>query len=99
MLPRRVRLGYQTIPVEVMPIEGANGVYHSSPPKIIIHPDQPTREEMNSLIHELLHAVWDHFNLPDENEEHCVTSLANGVTELLCRNPKLREYLCQSSGD
>ena len=96
MVPRRVRLGYQTIPIEIMPIEGANGVYHSHPQtKIIIHPDQPPRQELNSVLHELLHAVWDHFNLPQEDEEKCVTAMANGITELFVRNPKLREFVCQ----
>lgn len=44
---------------------------------------------VNTLIHESLHALWREYSLPPEHEEHIVTCLANGLTQVLRDNPEL----------
>ena len=45
------------------------------------------------LLHELLHAIWSHQNLPSKEEEKCVTGLASELTAVFRSNPKLLKYL------
>jgi hypothetical protein len=42
----------------------------------------------NTLLHETLHALWREYNLPTETEEHIVTCLANGLTQMASDNPE-----------
>lgn len=44
---------------------------------------------INTLIHETLHALFREYNLPQEHEEHIVTCLANGLTQMFRDNPEL----------
>lgn len=48
---------------------------------------------VNTLLHECLHALWREYNLPIEHEEHIVTCLANGLTQLIRDNPSLLPLL------
>ena len=98
-MPKELCLGYLTIAVEYKAMEGATGQYDAHPPRIAIAPEQRIDQEANTLLHESLHAMWDHFSLPADEEERCVTLLANGLTELIVRNPDLLKYLCRLNGD
>jgi len=45
---------------------------------------------LNTLLHEILHAVWKNKGLETEDdEEACVLLIANGLIEVFKRNPEL----------
>jgi hypothetical protein len=49
----------------------------------------PGDEVADTLIHEVLHALWRGYGLSGdrEEEEHCVTMLAHGIIALMRNNP------------
>jgi predicted Zn-dependent protease len=49
---------------------------------------------VDTLIHEILHAIWHEYGLGDsEAEERCVLVLASGLTQVLADNPHLRVWI------
>lgn len=42
---------------------------------------------VNTLIHEALHALFREYDLTEDNEEHIVTVLANGLCQIVRDNP------------
>lgn len=91
-----IKLGYRTwrLLLTDTPDEGTVEYANHT---VYIKPGRPPVEEMNTLIHELLHVVvHDRALMPgdlEEHEEKLVTGMANGLTELLLRNPVLRDIL------
>jgi len=47
----------------------------------------------STVIHEVLHAIWDSKNLPEEHEEIIVSILEVSLTELFEENPTLIKWL------
>lgn len=65
---------------------------------IWIDPDRPEARIRETLVHELLHALWDVAGLPSRDtervgQEETVDALASGLTLLLRDNPALVKYL------
>lgn len=105
-LPQYVDLGYKRLRIEWItahPLDGGelgSVNIHQSVIRIVKerHPDP--RELMDTLIHECLHAIWRSAHLPEEGdhsahppgEEHVVTILSRGLTELMQRNPHLLDW-------
>lgn len=55
---------------------------------------QPGIEEADTIVHEVLHAVWWLMDIGLSNqEEHVVRKLATGLTLVLKDNPQLLAYL------
>lgn len=51
---------------------------------------------VDTLFHEVLHAIWDERSLPNKpNEERAVRSLATGIVGLFQDNPKLLTWIKQ----
>lgn len=49
---------------------------------------------VGSLLHELLHAIWEDKNLPNKpHEERVVIALETGMVALLADNPKLMTWI------
>jgi hypothetical protein len=38
-------------------------------------------------LHEIIHAIWDEYDLPKEQEESCVRRLESGMTSFIVDNP------------
>lgn len=58
----------------------------------------------NTVLHEVLHAIWDAHGLSDEEpEETVVSSLANGLQAVLRDNPEFAvwfvNHMCESADD
>ena len=54
-------------------------------------------QAIDTVIHELLHAIWWSFHLDDKlEEEPAVTNIATGWTQLLMDNPKLDSWLTRA---
>jgi hypothetical protein len=47
----------------------------------------------DTLIHEILHAVWKTQGIKAKREETIVNALSTGFTQVLKDNPDLRKYL------
>ena len=66
---------------------------------MIIDEDHPCGyEAVNTVLHECFHAIYRLHNLrkPDDDEEveeRIVDSMANGMVELIRRNPPLVEWI------
>lgn len=95
MIP--VRIGYKTIDIKFIenPMADCVGMYKRGEGKIFIDQSLSPDEKLNTIIHELLHAVYHLYGLPadDDTEERYVNTLANGITEVILRNPKLLQHL------
>lgn len=97
-LPTKVLVGYRYVTIVVrddMP-DDTDGELDIKGHTISINGKQHPEEIPNTLIHELLHAIWGAQGLPREekdNEEEIVMGLANGLTQALLANPFLLSYL------
>lgn len=61
---------------------------------ITVMEDQHPVEEADTLLHEILHAIWYCMALPEEGlqEEQIVRSMATGLMAVMMDNPKLLKY-------
>lgn len=91
--PTKVDVSYQKLNVVVGKCDEL-GYYESDLHQIKLQANQKWHEEANTLLHEILHAIWFCYNLglEDEQEEKIVASLANGLMEMFARNPEALQY-------
>lgn len=73
---------------------GYRGYCNKQAHKIAYCDDGSTTESKNTVLHEVLHAVFSDAGLKgNEGEEKIVTLLANRLRDVFTINPKLRDYL------
>lgn len=73
---------------------GAVGYSDPSLHRITIHPGQTLRNEQDTVLHEVMHAVLRQQGRPySAVEERYVTALATGLLGVLHDNPALTKYL------
>ena len=49
----------------------------------------------DTLLHEILHGVWNEYNLQEgDDEERTVSTMATGLTQVFLDNPKIGKLLC-----
>lgn len=58
---------------------------------IRVAPEIPKERQAVILLHEILHAVFNHVGLDEDNEEQIVTAVANELYAVFKNNPKLKE--------
>lgn len=64
--------------------------------KIEYSANYPDTEVVDSLLHEVLHVLWDlHIKEDEAEEEKAVTMLAHGLTALIKDNPKFIKELME----
>lgn len=91
-LPNEVQISYQKITISVGPCEDL-GTYDPNLHQIRIREKQKWVEESNTILHEVFHAVYHCYNLDRKaDEEKVVSGFANGMMEVMRRNPELRNY-------
>lgn len=105
-VPHKVKVGYRDYVIQPMvPSEGQDthvGLHYGQWNLITINynanPPFPDVELINTIVHELLHAIvsvqGDHFE--DDQEEKIVRCMANGLIELIQDNPHLFEWLIEN---
>ena len=104
--PKIVRVNGKSYTLNFNPknplIEYANhGFCDNAKQTIHIEGDQTAFEECDTVIHELLHAVWSQMSLTDlddQLEERIVRALGTGLTGLFSDNPKLLDYIKTAIG-
>lgn len=90
----KLKVGYRSIAIGPMP----EGVYESSnhlgefrrgAGTITVYAGQPVDELADTIIHEVLHAIWAERELGQKvEEEAAVTALAHGLTAVFKDNPE-----------
>jgi Zn-dependent peptidase ImmA (M78 family) len=99
--PKIVRINGKLYQIKFNPknplIEYANhGICDNAKQVIHIDGEQTPFEECDTLIHELLHAVWAQMSLTDlddQLEERIVRALGTGLAGMYSDNPKLLDYI------
>ena len=97
-LPKVIKVG--GFDIEVKPLEnleslahGINGHFSAIEHVIRIDRTLPKLKLMDTLLHEVLHAIYNVGNISDEDEEERIVSImASGLTQVLRDNPKLRKF-------
>jgi hypothetical protein len=102
ILPAVIKLGYQDITIiQVDSIDNTQGSYTNDTHEIKIKSGMVGREQLNTLLHELLHACVYAYGIKsefgdDDKEEKVVNALGNGLTEVLVRNKELVAFIKES---
>ena len=99
----KVKVGYRTFDLHMIDPElpakysDSVGETHRSSRKrgrIFVDKVEDKVEEVNTLVHEVFHAIWQVFCLAEgDEEERIVTTMANGFTSVLVDNPAILKYL------
>ena len=86
-------LYYDVLPLEslLQDSETAVGLHSPDDATIYIQPDVPPTEQVRTLVHELIHALYHAHNIPKvkRTEEQTCLILETPLTLLLLENPKL----------
>lgn len=108
LLPDKVQIGPMSYSVVCSEMAGAKikneakntdclGLHEPKTQRISLDPDQGSDCEADTLLHEVLHAVWMIGGMQEgaasKHEELVVTTLATLLLDTLRRNPKLVAYL------
>ncbi len=77
------------------------GSLHYDQQVITVRAGMNDAEEANTVLHECLHAIFYAYgiNMTHEQEELVVNTVANGVCELIKRNPELVAYIVDKLSD
>lgn len=101
-LPSQLKIGpydYEVVQVDeqsrkVMINENLFGSHHPEACKIIIYLTDNDEVNLNTLWHEIKHAIWFLFGLQDsDDEERIVNTLSSGELMVLKDNPELLELV------
>jgi hypothetical protein len=102
MLPKKLRIGGRTYKIMSWQAkEAATAGKFAECDKVnkIIRVDESWGEveAAASLLHEILHAVFEEYVMkPDDDEERTVTTMEKGLIQVIKDNPKLWEYIGES---
>ena len=94
IVPTHIKLGYRTLSIEPKLMEDF-GEYINNENKILYNSRATQPELVNTIMHELLHAIFEDrivSLVSDKNEETIVNGLANGLISTLYDNPKLLKF-------
>lgn len=95
-MPNYVDLGYRrwTIRYDAGCTDDEYGETVANKGRILIQEGQDGPAEVDTVIHELLHAMLHNVDTPlsTKQEETTVTQLAHGLVELIQRNPHLLRW-------
>lgn len=99
-VPKTIELGYKTFNVRIIeahPGHPLAGSLDFHPGNLTIEHDKnyAPHELVNTVVHEALHAIWRLSDIggDQQHEEYVVTVMANGLTDLMRRNPDLMGWI------
>ena len=62
--------------------------------EIRLHPDNTPERQLDTLIHEIVHAAWDAYRMPDKaTEEHAVSFVGSALAGVIRANQHLLPVL------
>ncbi len=79
--------------------EELDGVTDTAGSKLLIREDLSPSRMRETVLHEILHAVWDVCNLSKAYEEKTIMSLSPILLDVLQRNEELVEWLTEGEQD
>lgn len=91
-LPKSVKVGPYTFEIVETADLGGREIGHCDKNnlRICIDPNLPDDKKKNTLIHEILHAIYEVWAIDDDSkEEPVVNALASGLQTVFKDNPKL----------
>lgn len=101
MIPFHV--GYKKYDIHLIdnPMGDNHGICKVDEGTIYVDRNLRPEDQLNTLIHECLHAIYNAYGIvkDDEEEESVVRVLANGITDVVLRNPKLMKTLQKLAED
>ncbi len=100
-VPRKIKIGYSTFDIESRTQEWKikhKAVGRCQVDKSLIEYDftQSGPEVVNTVIHEILHAIIYIFDIEFDShkkEEYLVRKLSNGIQTVFCDNPEFLEWI------
>lgn len=102
-VPKKIQIGPKTFDVIVSEAdinalsveleEKVAGAMQISKQKIFLRPGEHPQFQAETLLHEVLHAQLDNFELEYKLEESIVLTLSTGLLDTFRRNPKFVRYL------
>lgn len=97
--PKRIRLGHRSYRVQWdQPLdEDEWGRTNYNPvASIDMSRECPNEEQPAVLLHEIVHLIFHHFDIPENpTEEQVASGLERGISEVFARNPKVLAYLTE----
>jgi len=96
ILPKQIKIGYSYYAIEIqddkwMEENKAYGDHHGHKKVINVCDSWEFNEVVDTITHEIFHAIWEFMNLPAKAiEESAVHCLATGWTMVMHDNPELR---------
>lgn len=72
-----------------------SGLTRHSSLEILVDPDLASTEERETVLHEVLHALFSLTRMSGEDEEETISRLSPVLLDLLRRNPRLIAYLVE----
>lgn len=101
-LPKRIKFAGLDVDIEIWDHDAAlasqcYGQYSPVEGLIRIDPANPPRRIAETLLHESLHAIWDHYHMQGDpaEEEQIVSVLATALIQIFRDNPEFLELLTQ----
>lgn len=95
-----IKVDYRDIDVLAMPDEKCekfSGLFHDRLGLIEINADQDPGQQADTLIHEIIHAIWTTRGWsPQMTEEQVCTRLASGLATVIRDNPDLMTLIDQA---
>ena len=97
-LPELIRIGPHDVTIKAWTSSeanshGASGWFSSSELQIRVDASQPNTVQVEVLLHEINHAIYQLFSLAQEDvEEKTVGAFAVGYTQVFRDNPQLRKW-------
>jgi hypothetical protein len=102
-MPCSVRVADRTYRIEVWDTELAqqarsNGCCELVKKLILIDTSYGDYQAASTLIHEILHAIYEEYNVEgDDGEERTVRSLGRGLMQVFLDNPDLLQFIAEST--
>jgi hypothetical protein len=83
---RKVRVGPAVLDIVEVEMD-EYGRYDPAKEAILVRSGLSTYVRSRTELHEILHAIWDEYDLPREFEETCVRRLESGLVAFFMDNP------------
>ena len=73
--------------------DGDDGYVNHDRGEMVIRPDMGICRQQETVMHEVMHAVWHMSGLPRKDSEEVVKRISPLLLDTLRRNPHLRDFL------
>jgi len=103
-LPKKVKIGYHDYEIiewssKEVELSDTWGQCDKNEKKIYICTEANPRIVADIFIHECFHALWEYFNMEEEeSEEKVVSLLSSGLIDIFVSNPQTLKFIADQCG-